>query len=118
MRYTLPLPPPLNRTYRAAYRPSLGRTAFFMDARATAWKREAERILKTKHRKPTTAPVEVFVFWFLSRDRDCDSGLKLVLDALKGTAIADDKQVTALHAFKERDARNPRVEVEVWEVER
>lgn len=116
MRCTLPLPPPLNHTYRAAYRPSLGRTAFFLDAKASAWKREAERILKAKYRKPTQGPVEVFIFWFLARDRDCDSGLKLILDALKGTVLADDRQVVALHACKQKDA-NPRVEVEVWEVE-
>ncbi|MBC7076710.1 MAG: RusA family crossover junction endodeoxyribonuclease [Synergistales bacterium] len=117
MRFVLPLPPPINHTYRAAYRPSLGRTAFFMDARATAWKKEAERILKTKRKRAIGSPVEVFVLWFLARDRDCDSGLKLVLDALKGTVIEDDNQVQALHAFKEKDARNPRVEVEVWEIE-
>ncbi len=116
MRYNLPLPPPLNQTYRAAYRPSLGRTAFFMDSKASSWKQAAQVLLKLKCRKLIEGNVEVFVYWFLKRDRDCDAGLKLVLDALQGTVITNDSQVTALHASKEKVSGEPCCQVEVNEI--
>lgn len=118
MTYTLPLPPSLNRTYQAAYRPNLRRVCFFMTKEASTWKKEAQETLtKSAHRrKPTAKDVEVFITWFLKRDRDCDGGLKLVLDALQGTLIDNDRQVLALHAFKEKAEGEPHCEIDVFEL--
>jgi Holliday junction resolvase RusA-like endonuclease len=115
-KYVLPLPPTLNSTYRAAYRPSMKRTAFFMVPEAKDWKQEAQ--FKIHKRTPLmTGDVEVFVNWFLQRDRDIDSALKLVLDAFTGRVYQDDKQINSLIVRKERDKTNPRVEVEIFPLE-
>ena len=114
-KYILPLPPPINSTYRAAYRPNLGRTAFFMDSKAKDWKTEAQWLLK-KESKLIEGEVAVSVIWYLRRDRDVDSGLKLLLDALQGALIVDDAQVIVLHASKVKAEKEPHCEIEVNEV--
>jgi Holliday junction resolvase RusA-like endonuclease len=44
---------------------------------------------------------------------DLDNQIKVTLDALKGIAFGDDKQVIELHAYRYDDKGNPRVEVTV-----
>lgn len=45
---------------------------------------------------------------------DVDNLVKGVSDSLKHICYEDDNQVTEVHAFKDLDKRNPRVEVEVY----
>lgn len=47
------------------------------------------------------------------RRRDLDNVIKSVLDALNDVAYADDAQVHEIHAYRELDRENPRVEVEL-----
>ncbi len=111
----LPLPPTTNHAYGAVYKPSLRRAVFYLTKEATTWKKQAARLLSKPGRRLLEGEVEVFVHWYLKYDRDVDGGLKIVLDALKGTVIKDDRTVVALHSFKRKDAM-PRCEVEVYEV--
>jgi len=87
-----------------------------MTAEAKRWKKEAKRKLGARRRKLIEEPVELFVTFYLRYNRDVDN-LKLLLDALEGTVIKNDRQVEALHVFKEKDRKNPRVVVELWRLE-
>lgn len=58
------------------------------------------------------------LFWLPDRKRrDLDNLSKAVLDALKGIFYRDDTQVVDLHILKAINPLNPRVEIEIWEVE-
>lgn len=48
---------------------------------------------------------------------DIDNVLKNLLDAMNGLIWRDDSQVVQLFAEKRHDEKEPRVEVEIWEVE-
>lgn len=49
---------------------------------------------------------------------DLDNGLKILLDCLQACkVIKNDRQCTEIHAYKYVDKRNPRVEIEIEEVE-
>lgn len=47
---------------------------------------------------------------------DLDNTLKVLLDALRGVAYEDDKQVVAINAYRRDDPANPRVELVIEEV--
>jgi Holliday junction resolvase RusA-like endonuclease len=111
MKVVLPLPPTTNNLYRHAY--VKGKTVVYMTAEAKAWKEEAQWMLKKG--RPTDKEVEVFVYFYLTRDRDCDN-LKLLIDALENTKVNNDSQIVALHIFKERVKDKPHCEVEVNEL--
>lgn len=48
---------------------------------------------------------------------DLDNRLKASQDALKGICFADDKQIIEIHAFRFDDAQNPRIEIDLKELE-
>jgi Holliday junction resolvase RusA-like endonuclease len=80
---------------------------------AKKWKKGVHKAIKTSYNLPEliTGDVEVSIKWYLKYNRDIDGGLKLLLDSFEKSFIANDKQVKALHIFKEKDNKNPRVEV-------
>ena len=115
-KYTLPLPPPLNHIYRASYSHKTKRVIFYKTTEAKKWTKEAQK--KIKQRKNLLkCPLEMFATFYLKRDRDIDSGLKLLFDAFEKRVYANDKQLKAIHIFKETDKENPRVEVEIYRLE-
>jgi Holliday junction resolvase RusA-like endonuclease len=64
---------------------------------------------------PTPGPVGVALFFKTRHSTaDADNLAKLVLDALNGTVIDDDQQVTELHAFCLRKCTDPETDVLVW----
>jgi crossover junction endodeoxyribonuclease RusA len=63
---------------------------------------------------PREADCAVTLRWFRSRKSgDLDNRIKIVLDALQGTAYEQDSQVSELHAFRLDDPKNPRLEISV-----
>ena len=99
--YKFRLPPPLNRTYRAVFSSRLHRTVFFMDYPAKKWKVDAKREIQ---KNPIFFEGKVFmkVNWFLKRDRDIDSGLKLLIDAFEDICFKDDIHIVKLEVNKSR----------------
>lgn len=85
-----------------------------MTQEAKNWKLEAQWLLKGK--RILVCPVEVFITFYLKRDRDVDN-LKLLVDSLEDTVIKNDSQIKVLHIFKEMDKNNPRVEVVIDRLE-
>ena len=107
LELTLPYPPSANSYWRAAR----GR-GLVPSAEALAYKRRvafaAPKLLAF------TGPVRVVVRAFRPRRiGDLDNVLKVLFDALSGVTWLDDEQVEEVHAHRQDDAANPRVELEV-----
>lgn len=51
---------------------------------------------------------------YLKYDRDIDSSLKGVFDALEGFVYENDKQIVDVHILKIRDKAHPRLEAELF----
>jgi Holliday junction resolvase RusA-like endonuclease len=50
------------------------------------------------------------------RRGDLDNRLKISQDALKGICFADDKQIVEIHAYRFDDKANPRIEIDLKEI--
>lgn len=108
---TLPYPVGINRMYRNV--PNVGRV---LTNDAIQWKGEAQSILQAYGGQYTMQPVKVSIKLFRKRRAgDIDGGLKIILDALKGTVIRDDEQVVSLFVERFEDSVRPRCEVLVQE---
>jgi len=114
-KFTLELPPTTNNLYRAAHHG--GRTYQYMTGEARAWKEAAQWQMKDGRYHLLEGPVEVVATFYLKRDRDIENA-KLLFDALEGTVIKNDSQIVSMHLFKEKDKDNPRVVLEVYELEK
>lgn len=109
LRFTLPLPPTLNATYKT------GNGKFYKDAKAKVWEKEVGWIVKQK--KPLEGVIKVEIDMYLKRDRDIDSSLKLILDTMAHCGVYNnDNQVAVLYVTKETDKDNPRMSVFVEEI--
>lgn len=65
--------------------------------------------------KPLAGDIEVSItlYFGTKRKADLDNFNKLSLDALTGVAYLDDSQIAKLHLFRDHDAANPRIVIEV-----
>lgn len=64
-----------------------------------------------------SAPVSVQIVWTRGRKSgDLDNRIKPVLDALKGLAFTDDKQVVELHAYRRDKAKLAGVQVVITQL--
>lgn len=79
----------------------------------------ADRVLEAVGNiKPLTGLVEVVGHVFRPRAvGDLDNTFKVLFDALKGLAFADDRQVVHIDFWRHDDKARPRVELEVRHVE-
>jgi crossover junction endodeoxyribonuclease RusA len=108
MRLTLPYPPSANRYWRV-WR---GRAVKSPEARR--YQESAAKLALAAGFRSLSGPVAIAVKVYRPRRRgDLDNALKVLIDALKGVAYADDEQVVVLDARRRDDKDNPRVEVEV-----
>jgi Holliday junction resolvase RusA-like endonuclease len=112
MQITLPLPPSINGTYRTynnrTYKTHLAR----------AWENEAgweiKGIYKPIHNSDKNLSVKLD--FYFDRERDIDSGIKILLDLLQTSIYKNDKQIKELTVTKNSDKKNPRVEVQITEL--
>lgn len=111
MKFTLPIPPSANAYWK------LDRRGFIrVSDEARSYKATVHKTaLQTQcPHKPLEGDVWVTLTVFRKRKAgDLDNFQKVLLDALKGVAFVDDSQVVEIHARREDDAKNPRVEVRV-----
>lgn len=118
MKFILPLPLSINRTYGVGKKRD-GSATMFKNEKATDWETEAGWMIRAKHPgKPLEGPVQLEIEWFYKVDRDIDAGLKLLLDLLqKQRVYLDDRQVRRINKMTiQPDPKNPRVEVTINEI--
>lgn len=111
MRLVLPLPPSANRYWRNVN----GRTLLSKEARAYRERCAFVAAFQWKG-APFAGRVRVHADVFMSLRGDLDNRAKQILDALQGTAFADDASVWDLRLVRHLDRTNPRVEVVVEEI--
>ena len=108
----LPLPPSANRYWRA-FR---GRTVVSADAKA--YKHGVWLVCQHAGFSPFIGPVAVYAHVYRARKAgDLDNMQKVLLDSLNGIAYNDDAQIVELHSWRHDDKANPRVEVEIRQVQ-
>jgi Holliday junction resolvase RusA-like endonuclease len=111
MKFTLPLPPSLNATYRGAYRG--GR--LLLTEEAKAYKAQVGYALNQRDDTPLTGPCVAWlnVYMPYPRKGDHHNNTKLVLDLIQGHAYVNDSQIVSLHVERCYDKKQPRIEIEV-----
>lgn len=107
--FTLPIPPSANRYWR------MFKNHMVVSSEAKAYKEEVFYTLTNKM-QPLRGNVAVnFTVYRRQKSGDLDNFTKVLLDSLKGIAFTDDDQVVEIHAFRDDDRSNPRVEFLVYE---
>lgn len=117
MTFSLPIPPSINQTYGVS---KAGLHGLYKKEAVKTWERSAgwtvkRQLMKLGTRKkylPYLGNVRVEINWFFLKNRDIDSGIKILLDLFEDMGIyKNDMQITELNMKKEFDSKEPRVEV-------
>lgn len=72
--------------------------------------------LKSQYKKkPLTGEIDLRVELFFGdeRKRDIDNYNKILLDSMSGIIFEDDSQIQSMLIIKNKDKRNPRIEIQV-----
>ena len=102
--FWLPMPPSANEYWRVK------NDKVFASGKAKAYKTEVGSLAHRLGMQPLDGPVCVYIRVYRKQAAgDLDNRLKVTLDALKGIAFHDDKQVEEIHAFQDLDRENPRI---------
>lgn len=87
----------------------------YLSPEARVYKESAQLLMNTMHLEPLSGDITLVLRFFRPEQRgDLDNRLKVLLDTLEGYVYFNDKQVTAIHAYRMDDASNPRVEIEAY----
>ena len=113
MKFTLPMPPGINRTYGINVD---SKSPMYKKKRARDWEKEAGYTIIRQwpgRRDPMQGPVKVGIHWYYKYNIDIDAGLKILLDLLQKMRVyEDDRQVRKIMFIDiDPDPENPRVEV-------
>jgi crossover junction endodeoxyribonuclease RusA len=112
MKITLPYPPSANKYWR------IMNSRMVRSPEATAYVMEVDSVCRDMDLVPVTGPIQLRVDVFRPWQKgDLDNFLKVVLDALQRWAYVNDNQIVTIHAYRHDDKHNPRVEIDVQEVE-
>ncbi|OGO14249.1 MAG: hypothetical protein A2Y53_03845 [Chloroflexi bacterium RBG_16_47_49] len=115
MKFNLPLPPTTNHAYGISY----GRIYKTYDCRT--WEKlafyEMQKEVLAATELPFTGNIRVKINLYLTRNRDIDGSLKLLLDLLQlRRVINNDNQITVLEVTKEKTKKNAYVIMEVNQI--
>lgn len=106
--YTLPMPPSTNKYWRRFGDKML----VSLDARN--YKKEVAKLAYRLGMQPVTGDVSVSLTVYRNEaSGDLDNRIKVILDALRGLAFEDDKQVVEIHARRFDDKGNGRIVISV-----
>lgn len=113
LQFTLPYPPSVNHYLGHTRNGHMYRTQAANDYKETVgW------ILHDLEVDPLEGLLIVTIRAFRPRKAgDIDGILKVSLDAMNKLAYLDDKQIVELHVHRGDDKHNPRLEVEIMEVQ-
>lgn len=109
---TIPYPPSVNNYWKK------WNNRIVISKEGRQYKADVADIGQKSSAKALNGPVALIIkVWRPRKVGDLDNSLKAILDALKGIAYQDDKQVVEIHAFRADDKENPRAEVTYFECE-
>jgi crossover junction endodeoxyribonuclease RusA len=114
MRHTviLPYPPSANRLWIIA------RGHLILSDEARQYKHDANILAVSQGAGYSLKRLCVSISVFAPRiSGDLDNRIKIVLDSLQGVMFDNDSQVQEIHAYRHIDRAQPRIEVEVCEME-
>lgn len=112
IKLTLPYPPSVNSLY-ATFR---GRR--IVSAKGREYKRAVHAICFSEKVKPFGGNVSVVLRAYRPRKiGDIDNVQKAVFDSVKGSCFNDDRQIVEILAQRFDDAKNPRIEIEIKEID-
>ena len=113
MKYTIDMPPSINRTYKT------GRGNFYRSKESHEWEEAALWTIKElqihyHHPKTIKGKVKVTYHLYYFRDSDWDSRIKAIGDVLeKSGLIENDMNILEAHIYKHIDKLNPRVVIDI-----
>lgn len=111
LRLELPYPPSMNRYWRHYQ----GKTVISTEARN--YKQQVGMMALAAHVSPFSGNVAVTIDLYRPAKRgDLDNFAKVLLDSMQGYLFKNDNQVVDLHLRRHDDKKNPRVVIEVKEV--
>ena len=115
MTITLPLPPTANNYYRGGGKGDRGR---YVTTEGRLYREKARDLARGQRVAKFYGEIAVSgVVYMARRGCDLDNRIKPTLDALKGIAWTDDRQVARLAFTRELDPRNPRVVLTIEEIQ-
>lgn len=88
--------------------------SMYMSADGKALKEDYQWQLKSQYKKkPLTGDIDMRVELFFGdeRKRDIDNYNKILLDSMSGIIFEDDSQIQSLLIIKNKDKKNPRIEI-------
>jgi crossover junction endodeoxyribonuclease RusA len=119
IRLTLPYPPSSNRYWRyVGGHPTLSADAkAYRTACGWAAKQQISLDVLWPEVEFIAGPMAVTLhFYRPQKTGDLDNRIKQCLDALNGVIWTDDSLIVEIHAYRHDDKANPRVEVEITEI--
>jgi len=111
IKFTLQYPPTLNTLYPTS---KSGRR--YKSAKCVQFHKDAHEIMEIAGSVLSGRICVKLQYYRPMKRGDLDNVVKVVLDAMKGICYTDDEQVKRIIADMDDDKKNPRVEVEVWEL--
>ncbi len=112
IKLTLPFPPSVNNLYTTF------RGRRITSAKGRQFKSDIAVLARQQGAHLLNGDLSVtFRVFRPIRRGDLDNRLKISQDALKGICFADDKQIIEIHAFRFDDKANPRIEIDLKEIQ-
>lgn len=113
--YTLPMPPSANKYWRNVVIGGKART--LVSEGAKNYKKEIAELAHRLGMRPAVGDVSIAIRLYRNQaSGDLDNRIKVTLDALRGVAFEDDKQVVEIHAYRHDDKGNGRIVISVLPV--
>lgn len=113
--YTFPIPPSANEYWRSFVVNNKVRVV--LSAKAKSYKEAVADLAHRLGMRPAVGDVSIAIRLYRNQaSGDLDNRIKVTLDALRGVAFEDDKQVVEIHAYRHDDKGNGRIVISVMPV--